>query len=137
MKLRLLFVFLLFALFSFSADRPSQIKGGNGVLLPPPPPTEVKPVTDDVHGTKITDPYRWLEDAKSPETRAWIDEQMKYTENYLSQVKILPEVAGELSKLMKVDEYTVPTERGGNYFFTKRLPDENQPSIYRAPRTSR
>ena len=130
MKCRLLFVILLLALFSSAADKPSQIKGGNGVELPPPPPTEVKPVTDDVHGTKITDPYRWLEDAKSPETRAWIDQQMKYTENYLAQVKILPEVSNDISRLMKVDEYTAPTERGGNYFFTKRLPEENQPSIY-------
>ena len=130
MKLRPLVVFLLLGLFSFAIDRPTQIKGGHGVQLPPPPNTVPKPVTDDVHGTQITDPYRWLEDGKSPETRAWIDEQMQYTENYLSQVKILPDIAGELAKLLKVEEYTVPTERNGNYFFTKRLPEENQPSIY-------
>ncbi len=130
MTLRLVLVFLMFALFAYSADQPAAVQGGNGVTLPPPPPTEAKPVTDDLHGTKITDPYRWLEDQKSPETRAWIDAQMKYTEQYLSQVKIRPEIVNELTKLERVESYSIPIERGGSYFFKKRLADENQGSIY-------
>ena len=126
-----LLIFLFFvALFAFAADKPSEIKGGNGIVLPPPPPTEVKPVTEDIHGTSLTDPYRWLEDAKAPETRAWIDAQMKYTEQYLSQVKIRPEIVNELTKLERVETYGIPIERGGNYFFKKREADENQGSIY-------
>ncbi len=121
---------LLFAFFAFAADKPSEIKGGNGIILPPPPATEAKPVTDNIHGTTLTDPYRWLEDAKSPATRAWIDEQMEYTELYLSQVKIRPEIASELTKLERVESYSIPIERGGNYFFKKRLADEDQGSIY-------
>ncbi len=38
-------------------------------------------VTDDVHGIRVTDQYRWLEDAQSEKTSAWIDAQMKYTES--------------------------------------------------------
>jgi prolyl oligopeptidase len=114
----------------FAADKPAEIKGGNGIVLPPPPATETKPVTEDIHGTALTDPYRWLEDAKSPATRAWIGEQMKYTEQYLSQVKIRPEIVSELTKLERVETYSIPIERGGNYFFHKRLADENQGSIY-------
>lgn len=125
----LLLLFLL-ALFSFANDKPSEVKGGNGIVLPPPPPTEAKPITENIHGTTFTDPYRWLEDAKSPATRAWIDEQMKYTEEYLSQVKIRPEIVNELTKLECVETYSIPIERGGNYFFKKRLADENQGSIY-------
>ena len=125
-----LLVFLLLALSVFAADNASEIKGGNGIILPPPPPTEAKPVTENIHGTTLTDPYRWLEDAKSPETRAWIGEQMKYTEQYLSQVKIRPKIVKELTKLERVESYTIPIERGGNYFFKKRLADENQGSIY-------
>jgi len=49
------------------------IQGGDGIVLAAPPVTAVHAITDDYHGTKIEDPYRWLEDAKSPETRAWID----------------------------------------------------------------
>jgi prolyl oligopeptidase len=123
-------VFLLFALSVFAADRPSEVKGGNGITLAPPPVTEAKPVTEDIHGTTLTDPYRWLEDAKSPATRAWIDEQMKYTEQYLSQVKVRPEIVNELTKLERVEDYDIPVERGGMYFFKKRLADENQGSIY-------
>jgi prolyl oligopeptidase len=115
---------------AFAADKPSEIKGGNGIILPPPPATEAKPVTDDIHGTSITDPYRWLEDAKAPATRVWIDKQMKYTEQYLSQVKIRPEIVNELTKLERVESYSIPIERGGNYFFKKRLAEENQGSLY-------
>ncbi len=78
----------------------------------------------------VTDPYRWLEDSKSPETRAWIDSQMAYTEKYLSQVKNRPEIAKRLTELLHVESFSVPVERNGNYFFTKRLADENQSSIY-------
>jgi prolyl oligopeptidase len=120
---------LLLTLFAFAAD-PSEIKGGNGIALPLPPATEAKPVTENIHGTTLTDPYRWLEDAKAPETRAWIDGQMKYTEQYLSQVKIRPEIVNELTRLERVETYSIPIERGGNYFFKKRLADENQGSIY-------
>lgn len=123
-------LFLLFAALAFAADKPSEVHGGNGIVLPPPPPTEAKPVTDDIHGTMLTDPYRWLEDGKSPETRAWINAQMKYTGQYLSQVKIRPEIVSELTKLERVESYSIPLERGGNYFFKKRLADENQGSIY-------
>ncbi|HWZ81869.1 MAG TPA: prolyl oligopeptidase family serine peptidase [Terriglobales bacterium] len=130
--LRLLFFFMLalFSFVSFAADKPSAVKGGNGVVLPPPPATAVQPVTENIHGTSITDPYRWLEDAKAPATRAWIEEQMKYTEQYLSQVKIRPAIVSELTKLERVDSYDIPIERAGNYFFKKRLADENQGSIY-------
>jgi prolyl oligopeptidase len=121
---------LLLALSAFAGDKSAEVKGGNGVVLPPPPATEAKPVTENIHGTTLSDPYRWLEDAKSPATRSWIDEQMKYTEQYLSQVKIRPAVVNELTKLERVESYSIPIERGGNYFFKKRLADENQGSIY-------
>src|ERR1700722_15780457 len=125
------FFFLVpIASFVLAAERPSEVKGGSGIILPPPPATEAKPVTEDIHGTTLTDPYRWLEDGKSPETRAWIGEQMKYTDQYLSQVKIRPEIVKELTRLERVESYSIPIERGGNYFFKKRLADENQGSIY-------
>jgi len=125
-----LFVLLVLAFFAFASDEPAEVRGGNGIILPLPRPTEAKPVTENMHGTTLTDPYRWLEDAKSPATRAWIDEQMKYTKQYLSRVKIRPAIVNELTKLERVESYSIPIERGGNYFFKKRLADENQGSIY-------
>ena len=76
------------------------------------------------------DPYRWLEDGKSPQTRAWIGEQNKYTQQYLSQLKNRPEIIHQLTELQRVDEYFIPALRGGKYFFRKRLAGENQASIY-------
>src|ERR1700761_6793390 len=76
--------------------------------LGPPPASEKRPVTDDDHGTKVVDPYRWLEDAKSPETRAWIDAQNRYTAGYLSHVQIRPKIVEQLTALERVEEYGLP-----------------------------
>ncbi len=115
---------------TFAIDKPSTIQGGNGITLPPPPPTEVKPVTETIDGVTLTDPYRWLEDSQSPATREWIATQMKYTEEYLAQVKVRPEIVKRLTELVRVESYSIPHEAEDRYFFTKRLPEENQASIY-------
>ena len=124
---------LLSAFFAMSlhAQNPAlTIRGANGVTLPPPPPTTAHAVSDAYQGTQVEDPYRWLEDAKSPQTRAWISEQNKYTQQYLSQLRNRPEIAQQLTRLERVDEYSAPALRGGKYFFEKRLAGENQASIY-------
>jgi prolyl oligopeptidase len=111
------------------------IHGKDGIMLPAPPLVAKHPVVDtyktaDGSEVQVTDDYRWLEDAKSPETRTYIAEENAYTQKYLDQVKILPEVRTQLSALLKVDYVSTPITRGSTYFFTKRLADENQGSIY-------
>ena len=106
------------------------VQGKNGVRLPAPPVTEKHDVSDDLHGHKVTDSYRWLEDQKALATRAWIEEENKYTDAYLSQVKNRSAIVDSLAKLEHVDVYTLPTIRGDAYFFKKRLANENQGSIY-------
>jgi prolyl oligopeptidase len=115
---------------AIAGDRTGQIHGGNGVTLPPPPPTDVKPVSYGVAGRTLTDPYRWLEDGHSPETRSWLASQMRYTEDYLEQIKARPEIVKRLTELERVETFGFPEERQGIYFFTKRQPEENQASIY-------
>ena len=112
------------------AQQTGPIRGDNGVTLPPPPVAAVHVVTDDYDGTKIDDPYRWLEDAKSPATRAWIDAENAYTQQYLSQIQNRPAIVEQLTALERVDVYGLPVLRAGKYFFRKRLADENQASIY-------
>ena len=113
-----------------------QIQGRDGITLPNPPVVKTEPVVDEYKSadsslpTKITDQYRWLEDAKSPETRAYIAAQNAYTAQYFAQVKMLPAVVDEMTKLLRVDFISTPTKRGDRYFFAKRLADENQASIY-------
>jgi prolyl oligopeptidase len=128
MTLRTLPALLLLTLHALATD--NSIKGANGITLPPSPSTATKLVTENLHGTTLIDSYRWLEDRQSPETSAWIDAQMKYAEQYLSQVKIRPAMAEELGRFIRVETYTVPIESHGNFFFMKRLADENQQSIY-------
>jgi prolyl oligopeptidase len=102
----------------------------SGVTLPGPPATAKKPVSETLHGETFVDNYRWLESGKSPETRAWIAAQSGYTDKYLSQIAKRPEIVAQLTKLQRVDTTGMPTERGGRFYYMKRLADENQASIY-------
>ncbi len=107
------------------------IHGRGGITLPPPPPAaEIKPVVDNYFGIKITDNYRWLEDRKSPETQAFIDAENAYTDRYLKQERIRPQILDDLDELERVSRWSLPMERGGSYFFSKRLAGEDQASIY-------
>jgi prolyl oligopeptidase len=106
------------------------IHGREGITLPPPPAVESIPVVDDYFGTKIVDNYRWLEDARSPETRAFIDAQNAYTARYLKQAAIRAQAVRDLDALENVSQTRTPLERAGSYFFRKRLAGEQQFSIY-------
>ena len=106
------------------------IHGREGITLPAPPAVQAIPVSDDYFGTKIADSYRWLEDAASPETRAFIDAQNAYTARYLKQAKIRPQAVDDLDALENVSETGEPVERVNSYFFTRRLSGEQQSSIY-------
>jgi hypothetical protein len=83
----LLGIFLFFAL----ATHPQLLNPstpGDGFPFPAPPPADANPVVDNYNGAKIPDSYRWLEDSKSPETRAFIDAQNAYTSHYLKLAHI-------------------------------------------------
>jgi len=94
--------------------------------LAKPSPTECPPasqkdgVVDQLHGVSIADPYRWLEDQQSPETRAWIDAEDQCTAAVLSAVPDRAAIARRLTELMRVDTLGLPQERGGSYFFAER-----------------
>jgi prolyl oligopeptidase len=106
------------------------IHGREGITLPPPPAAEAIPVADDYFGMKILDSYRWLEDGKSAETRAFIDAQNAYTARYLKQARMRPQAADDLEELENVSAAKIPLQRANNCFFLKRLPGEQQFSIY-------
>src|ERR1035437_4305287 len=93
------------------------IHGREGITLPPPPVVEAVPVADDYFGTKIPDSYRWLEDAKSPETRAFIDAENAYTPRYLKQARIRSQVQDDLDELENVSVASLPLQRANSYFF--------------------
>jgi prolyl oligopeptidase len=109
----------------------TEIHGGNGVVLGAPPAVAVKPVTEDVGKHEITDSYRWLEDQKAPDTRAYIKAEQEYTDTYFAQIKPLRErLVKRLTEMQRVDSVSEPREEHGRLFYTKRLAAENQASIY-------
>ena len=72
---------------------------------------------DDYHGTKVADPYRWLEDTDSAETHAWVEAENKITFGYLEQIPYRQAIRDRLTKLWNYERYTVPSQHGGRYFF--------------------
>jgi prolyl oligopeptidase len=85
-----------------------------------PPPTRRGDVVDDYHGVQVADPYRWLEDQESPETRAWIKAQEGYTRPILDALPGRAQIRERLAALMNVDVIGVPHEEAGRYFFARR-----------------
>jgi prolyl oligopeptidase len=95
-----------------------------------PPKTRVDNVSDTYGKTTVVDPYRWLEDQESKETRAWIDAQDKCTEAALSKLPGREAITKRLSELFRIDSYGLPREFGGRYFFSKLLAGEDLSKVY-------
>ncbi|MDQ6859895.1 MAG: prolyl oligopeptidase family serine peptidase [Verrucomicrobiota bacterium] len=85
---------------------------------------------DDYHGTKVADPYRPLENADSPETRAWIEAENKITGDYLATIPERKKINDQLTKLWNYEKYTVPFREGGRYFFSKNTGLQNQSIVF-------
>src|SRR5437763_16190756 len=98
--------------------------------LPPPPPTPKQPVTDTLHGLTLTDPYRWLEDQESPQTRKWIDEQNAYTRSLLEKQPGREAIAARIGELLKVDVVSIPNERNQRLFYSGRKATQDQSGLY-------
>ena len=94
-----------------------------------PPPTRVDPVTETLHGVKITDPYRWLEDQNSPATREWLAAQDKFARTWLDAVPGRDTVRKKLEALLKIDSVGTPTVRHNRYFFSRRMAGEDRASL--------
>jgi prolyl oligopeptidase len=120
---------LLFTLSGVVASS-QAIHSRAGFTLPPPPDVEAIPVTDDYFGTKIQDNYRWLEDANSPETKTFVDSENAYTQRYMQQARIRPQINDDMDALEHVSRWQAPVERGNDLFFEKMLAGEDQFSIY-------
>ena len=99
-------------------------------LIEAPPQSPIDGVTDTLHGVTVTDPYRWLEDQESPQTRAWLRAQTDYARAYLDSIPGRERIRARVRELLDVETYDSVQKVGSRYFFRKRLPNQEQPCIF-------
>ncbi|HUV29763.1 MAG TPA: prolyl oligopeptidase family serine peptidase [Acidobacteriota bacterium] len=89
------------------------------------PPTHVEVVTDTLHGRAVEDPYRWLEDQRSSQTRDWIAGQNQFTRSVLDTLEGRDRLRRRFDELLRVDRVDVPTVAGDRYFYGRRNADQD------------
>lgn len=96
------------------------------------PASRIVEVSDEYFGTTIPDPYRWLEDVKSPEVTDWLKAQADYTNSVLNTIpnqdKLIREF--ETYDAMRTISYFPVAKANGKYFYRKRLPGEQVSKLY-------
>ena len=96
-----------------------------------PPKAAIHEVTDTYFGMKIVDPYRWMEDAKSPETAAWMRGQADYTRAYLDRLPMRAQLLKRFEELSETGVRVSGVQRAGNFYFYYRVaPGENDRRLY-------
>ena len=106
------------------------VSSGADIAIGPPPATRTDNVVDLLHGVEVPDPYRWLEDQESAETRTWIDAQNAYTDALFEQLPGRDRLTELATNLLQVDSMSAPNEEGGRYFYTKRGAQQDLNSLY-------
>jgi len=95
------------------------------------PATPPENVVDEYHGTKVADPYRWLEDLDSPRTTAWVKAENDFTLNYLSQLRDRDAIHRRLTALFNFSRTALPwREASGQIFYEENSGLQSQPSLY-------
>ena len=95
------------------------------------PITTKTDVFDTYFGTKINDPYRWLEDDRSAETKAWVEAENKVTQGYLSGIPFRGDIKKRLETLWNYEKFTAPFKEGLYTYFYKNDGLQNQYVLYR------
>ena len=95
------------------------------------PNTKKVDSVDTYFGIKIQDPFRWLEDDRSPETENWVKEQNKTTFNYLDKIPFRKELKKRLEQLWNFEKLGSPFMEGDYVYFFKNDGLQNQNVLYR------
>ena len=95
------------------------------------PTTRTDAVSDNYHGTTVADPYRWLEDDNSDETKAWVKTENAVTYDYLAKIPFRDAIHKRFEKIWNFERYGVPFKEGANYYFYKNDGLQNQAVLYK------
>ena len=87
---------------------------------------------DEFHGVKVADPYRWMEDTDSSETRSWIDAENRLTNSYLAGIPQRDAIRKRLTELYNYERFSVPVRHGDYYIYSRNDGLQNQSVLYRA-----
>ncbi|UKM65448.1 prolyl oligopeptidase family serine peptidase [Flavobacteriaceae bacterium GSB9] len=95
------------------------------------PQTKVENIIDTYFGVEVKDSYRWLEDDRSAETKAWVEAQNQVTNNYLQKIPYRNDLKNRLSKLWNYEKRSAPCKEGDYIYFSKNQGLQNQSVVYR------
>jgi prolyl oligopeptidase len=118
----------LVALLCISVLRAQSL--ASSASIPLPPPTKGESNSAVIHGVTVNDPYQWLEDASSPDTRAWIAGQQQYTNSLLSSRPGMDQLRAATRKLVDIEEPHRVLYRSGRYFVEKKLAGQQAAGLY-------
>jgi prolyl oligopeptidase len=95
------------------------------------PKTNKIDASDTYFGNTVKDPYRWLEDDRSTETKAWVEAENLVTQNYLKRIPFRPAIKSRLETLWNYEKFTAPFKEGAFTYFYKNDGLQNQYVLYR------
>lgn len=130
MKKNLSLIFIT-ALIAGACNENKTIDPVEDISVLPYPQTEKGDVVDEFFGTRVADPYRWLEDDLSDETKAWVTAQNEVTEHYLEQIPYRSAIQSRLEKLWNYEKFSAPFKEGEYTYFYKNDGLQNQSVLYR------
>jgi len=103
------------------------VKNAAGTAVPK---AEKRPLEETLHGVKIVDNYRWLEDGSSPETQKWVEAEMAYTNAVLDPLPGREAIHKRLTELLSIGSISAPQIGGKYYFYARREGMQNQPIVF-------
>ncbi|MGZ6988898.1 MAG: prolyl oligopeptidase family serine peptidase, partial [Thermoanaerobaculia bacterium] len=121
---------LLLPLLVLLFARAPRARAAESASRTPYPPSRTVNVTEVLHGVPVADPYRWLEDVKSPEVQAWMKAQDDFTRQRLASLPGRDAIASRLKELFYIDVVNAPIHRGSRFFFARRHSNKEKSVVY-------
>lgn len=94
------------------------------------PKAEKGTTVDDYFGTKVADPYRWMEDVDAPKTKEWVEHENELTFDYLKKIPYRDKIKSRIEEIWNYPKYTAPQKAGNYYLFSKNDGLQPQSVLY-------